>query len=243
VVAEAHHNNKVQAQEYFDKIFRILPDITDLPSLRYIFHNVVTYLTILIDVTPANLEKVESLGTTCSKRAQAMGNELVLAQVNLSLSMLITHLVSISYYTSQGPGDSEGMVRSMSVTNLSHFQQIQQRKLQLDAASTKPADGVENASGTGKTKYVNVRRVSLKVTQRFAHKTEFPKKIPFRLEEKNRITNRSLYVCAPLSIFTFFFFLVFNLNFLELWWIVKNMCKRPLLGFEKLVMFTLNVTP
>lgn len=97
------------------------------------------------------------------KRAQAMGNELALAQVNLSLATLTSHLISMHYYSQQdGGGENEtaGMVKSMSVKNLSHFQQIQHRKLQLEAATTnnstnKSAEGAkgEDADGPGKHKY------------------------------------------------------------------------------------------
>jgi hypothetical protein len=161
VVAEAHHNNKVQAHEYFEKIFRLLQDIVDLSSLQYIFHNLVMYLTILGEVTPANLEKVGTLGATCMKRVQAMGNELVLAQVNLSLSTLISHLVSMSYYTNHGSDADLRMVRSMSVTNLSHFQQIQHRKLKHDVSNISNTDsakgGEDNVEGIEKTKYVRIQ--------------------------------------------------------------------------------------
>ena len=95
-----------------------------------------------------------------------MSNELVLAQVNLSMSVLISHLVSTSYYSSTHARDDYEeedpdlrMVRIRSVSNLSHFQQIQQRKLQLEAASNKPTvyaskGGESDSQSHQKIKYV-----------------------------------------------------------------------------------------
>jgi hypothetical protein len=142
----------VQAQEYFDKIFRLMHNITDLSSLQHIFHNVVLYLTILHEVTPTNLEKVETLGTTCLKRAQSTGNELVLVHVYLTLSTLTTHLVSTSSLARVG-SDLE-MVRSASMTNLSHFQQIQQRNL-LAVKHEGVKDSNEAPDSTAKTYVTN----------------------------------------------------------------------------------------
>lgn len=68
-MAELHHHEKARAQEYFDKAFRLIPEITELTVLQYMFENSVHFLS-LSNVSPANLEKIENLGGVCVKRAQ-----------------------------------------------------------------------------------------------------------------------------------------------------------------------------
>lgn len=116
----------------------------------------VLYITILMEDSPPNLEKVEQLGKNCLKRAQATGNELVLANVNLALAVLTTHLVTVTASSlirspSNASDDGTGMVRSASVSNLSHFQQIQQRK-QLQDLEVSKSESDKNLES--KTKYV-----------------------------------------------------------------------------------------
>lgn len=117
-----------------------MPDISDISSQQYIFSNMVLYITILMESNPPNLEKVEQLGSSCLKRAQTSGNELVIANIYLSLGILTTHLATInatSLTRSSSAESDPGMVRSASSTNLSHFQQIQQRKQLNDLVASK----------------------------------------------------------------------------------------------------------